>query len=235
MQGVLYRMLASGGAGVVATRAVSASYTLLGGFPAVMETGILGRPWATGVMPFYPVLRGGGAHSLHGAELDLGPNTQITVGGKPSTINGRSRDRIDFTMPSQTKPGPAALTVINSGGTSHLTYAVGVLPMLEVHGGPWRNLAPNRIVYRGVTGDLVVYLLAASTAAPLPIPPYSWGFELDFVTLVFLTATVVTESDGVTNLDIPPVFLSSSIYLQGLALSHHPGYNPGSFTNTIRL
>jgi len=235
MQGVFYRMIASTGDGVVPTRAVSASYTLLGGFPAAMEAGIVGRPWAAGVRPFHASLRGGEPHSLHGAELDLGPLTQITVGGLGANVTDRTRDRADFVMPRLFKPGPATVTVSNSGGTSHLPNAVGILPMMEVEGGPFVNLAPNRLVYRGHVADLVAFLIAGASNAPVQIPPYEWGLELDFGSLVFLYATVVTQADGVTTLDVPPVLLTAPIYLQTFSFSQHPGYSPGAFTNTVRL
>ena len=46
-----YRLEASFGSGVVAERADSANYRLLGGFNALIEAPVAGHPWITGVLP----------------------------------------------------------------------------------------------------------------------------------------------------------------------------------------
>ena len=53
-----YRLEASFGSGVVAARADSTNYRLLGGFNAVIEAPVAGQPWITGVLPCYAPMLG---------------------------------------------------------------------------------------------------------------------------------------------------------------------------------
>jgi len=232
-----YKLEASFGDGVVATRAVSSNFRLDGGFNAVLDATVGGRPWLTGVMPLYGPLLGGTAHTLHGTELHLGPATNVTVGGKAATVLARTNHEVRVTLPPQPAPGWQPVTVTNAGGTDLMPRGLGVLPLLE-KAHAVASGQPFRLSYRGTMGDLF-FLAAAGSKFPFPIaiPPYHHGFQLNLgALLAFLGPFPVTDPSGVFHLDFPGIPIAAPIHVQLLVLPiGKPGYEPGSFTNVISL
>ena len=223
------------GEGVVAQRATSSRYVLVAGAVGALEAPTTGRPWLTAVRPLYGPLKGGAALSLHGTELTLGTGAAVTVGGAPATVLSRTRDRIRATMPAQKAPGWQPVTVTAGGATSTLPAGIGVLPMMELE-RPAQPLEPVTIRYRGAAGDLVVWMLGAGNGPfKVPLPGYGHAFELNLFAFIVLTALPVTSPDGTFALPLPALPWSRPLHFQGLVLSVHPGWSPGSFTNVVKL
>jgi len=225
------------GAGGVAPPASSANFRLPGGFNAALDVTTTGSPWLTGVSPPYAPILGGTVHSLHGAELDLGAATNVTVGGAAATVTARFKDRITITMPLQQTPGWQPVVATNSGGTATLARGIGVLPLVEMP-RPFVANEPFRITYRGTPGD-VVYVVVTGARLPfaVTIPPYNHGLELNLGTLLGLVGPLpVFDPSGLAHLDFPGLNPGAPVYVQMFGLpAANPGYAPGTFTNVIKL
>lgn len=222
--------------GAPAAPATSSGYRLDGGFPAVLDTGISGRPWVTGISPRYTPFLGGTSHTVHGTEFQLGAMATVTAGGVPCSVGARSNDRIAITMAPQTKPGWRSVEVVNGGGASELPRAIGVLPLLETP-FPATPGRPFSITYRGRQGDLF-YLGVASAKLPVAVPigVYLYGLELNPGGLLGLIGPLpVLAASGELTLDFPAVPYPQPIFVQALAISPVPGYQPGCFSNLLQL
>jgi hypothetical protein len=231
-----YRLDQSLGCGVVAARAASGTHVLLGGYPALLEGTLAGRPCVTAVRPLFAPLLGGTALTIHGADLHLGGSPTAQVGGVAAAVGTRRDDQLTATLPRQTSPGWKPVAVTNAGGTGTLADAVGILPMLDRPRAVLSG-APFRLTYRGAPGDVAVWMLAGgSSPFPIPVPPFLHGLELDLATMVPLTASVVTDPSGELHLDLPAVVLVRPLLVQAItALTTNPGYAPGAFTNALQL
>jgi hypothetical protein len=222
-------------AGAPAARALSTSFVLLGGFPAAVDAPATGQPWLAGVEPAFAPLLGGTALVLHGTELALGPTPAITVGGVVAPVGGRTNATIATVLPPQPQPGWQPVTVQGPFGSTTLPRGVGVLPLLDLPVAHQDDV-PVALRYVGAPGDIVVFGVAAGTGpVPLPIAPYHHGLLLDLATVFVLTAEFVVAPDGVFALQLPALAPTSPILFQCLALTLHPGYAPGAFTNVVAL
>lgn len=231
-----FTLAASIGAAVPAGRATSSAFVLEAGLPPVLDLDLLGGPWVTGVRPLLGPLRGGTPIVVHGAELDLGPLTTLTIGGQPATVSSRTRSQLTAVLPPQPAPGWKDLAVANDGGAATLVVGAAVIPLLD---RPRAILVgqPFRLTYQGVTGDVVVWAAAAGNGTlPLPLPPFWHALELDLGTVVILTTGIVTDPAGTMHLDVPAIHFRRPLHVQALvAQTMHAGYAPGAFTNVIRL
>jgi IPT/TIG domain-containing protein len=234
-QSFAHRLTGTLASGPLAKRATSTGYVLLGGFPAAIETPASGTPWLTHVAPAYAPLLGGTALTLHGTELNLGPVPQITIGGVAAVPGARTNATMQTTLPQQPVPGYQPVTVQNSYGSSTLPTGIGVLPLIDFPVAHQPNV-PLGLRYLGAQGDQFVLALAlGSNAAPLVLPPFHHGLQLDLFTLVVLPAIPVTDPSGELTIGLPAVAPPVPIWLQGFSLSQNPGWSPGSFTNVTRL
>jgi len=226
----VFSVACSFGAGLTPTGAASPLFSLLGGFPTMIDTPTTGRPWITGSLPQFPLLRGGTAQTIFGTQLDLGPSTTVAVDSVPAPVNSRGPGTLDITMPHVIEGGPLPVEVVNSGGRALQPEVIKVLPLIETD-GPFRNFEVNRIRYRGVQGDVIVWALADAPIAPIQLFPYEGLFRLNLLTLIASLPQIVTSPDGILYLDLPAVELNIPIFFQGFVFSNDPGYGPGSFTN----
>jgi len=234
-----FRMEVAVGAGAVAQLSNSANFKLLGGFNAVSDAPVTGRPWLSGASPMYGPYPGGTTHFLHGHELALGAATNVTIGGHAATVVNRWPDRVQITLPAQSSPGWKPVTAVNTGGTAHLSpHGIGILPMCET-GWAIEIGQPFRVTYRGTPGDIVLVAVTSDKLpSVLPIPPYNYGFELNLAAIVGLIGPFpATSPTGELHLDFPAgIPLIRPMYVQMLGLTTgSPGYQPGCFTNTISL
>ncbi len=222
-------------AGAPAGRAVSPSYTLLGGFPAAVDAPATGRPWLAAVAPPHGPLLGGTPLVLCGTELALGPAPTVTIGGVAAPVGARTDATIATTLPAQPRPGYQPVVVQGPFGATTLPRGVAVLPLLEFPVAHQANV-PLALRYRGAPGDIVVYGVANSAGpVALPIAPFRHGLQLDLATVFVLTAGLVTAADGALDLPLPALPGGFSVHFQALALTQNPGWSPGSFTNAVRL
>jgi len=233
-----YRLEASFGAGVVPERVSSTSFRLDGGFNAVLDVSVGGQVWLSGVSPLYAPLLGGTAHTIHGHELALGPATNVTIGGRAVPVSSRADDHVAIQLPAQVAPGWQPVVATNGGGTATLQRGIGILPMAETSPPAIENSRPFRITYRGTQGDLF-FIAVAWMKLPfsLGVSPYHHGLELNPGTFVGLIGPFpVLDPSGVAHLDLPGVPFPRPLYVQMLGLpAANPGYQPGSFTNTLSL
>lgn len=225
-----FSVFGSFGSGLTPTATASGQYTLLGGFPTMVDTPTTGRPWVTGSLPQYPLLRGGTAQTIFGTQLDLGASTTVAVASVPAQVNGRAPATVDITMPHVLEGGPLPVQVTNGGGVALEPEVINVRPMIESD-GPYRNFEVNRIRFRGVQGDVVVWALADAPISPVALFPYEGLFRLNLLTLIASLPQQVTSPDGILYLDLPPVELNIPVFFQAFVFSNDPGYGPGAFTN----
>lgn len=230
-----FKLSVSIGAGIVAKHAKSPKFNLIGSYQATTTVKVQGRPWLTAVKELLAPMGGGTTVTLQGAELDLGLTTTVKIGGLATKVAKRSRSELAVTVPSLPSPGWKPVSVTNAGGTATLQKGLGVLPLLDLP-RPARSKVPFQIVYHGSQGDTILWAMALrKSGTPFVLPPFRHGLELDLFTLVPLPGSTVTHPSGVFRLRVPAVLIAQPIFLQCLALSRHPGYSPGSFTNLVRL
>ena len=231
---LLYNLRPSQGNGlVVEPISQSSNYVILGGFAAMLSDPVIGRPWITGVAPFYVPQFGNPQLLLHGTEMWLGGTPTVTIGGQSTSVGARTADTIMVTMPNQPVPGLQPVEITNNLGTTTLNEGVGVLPMLELR-EPMNGTDPNRIRFHGTSGDLVV-LGIGQTLAPTPWvwPGYGYSLQLDPST-VLLTLVYLPDAEGRFDVPLPP-FPSGLFHVQALVWTNNPGYAPGSWTNELPL
>jgi hypothetical protein len=229
-----YNLRASHGNGlVVEPLSQSSTYLMLGGFPAMLSAPVIGRPWLTGVTPFYVPQVGNPQLILHGTEMWLGGTPTVTIGGQTASVGARTVDTVLVTMPDQPVPGLQSVQVTNGLGTTTLNEGVAVLPMLELR-EPMNGTDPNRIRFHGTFGDLVV-LGVGTNLAPVPVvfPGYGYSLQLD-PNSVALTLVYLPDADGRIEVPLPP-FPSGFFRVQALVWTNNPGYAPGSWTNELKL
>jgi hypothetical protein len=230
-----YRLESAGfGSGAVPGTTASANYRLAGGFPASFAASGVDKPWLTGLRadPFVTRLGRGGRNDLVGIELDLG-QVQVTVGRIDAIINDIRRTRVDIGIPPQPVPGWQPIELTNENGKSTVQRGVGVLPLLDL-AEPWGRNLPNGLVYRGRTGDSILWILAERQFPnSFRLPGYHYALQLDPTNIFVFFNQVVTRPDGLAFMNFPAVPLSSSYYFQVFALSSGTGYQPGSFTNLL--
>lgn len=233
-----YRLAASFGDGVVAGRADSATYRILGGFNACSVTTVTNRVWASGVDPRFTPITGGSLHTIYGHRLDLGASTSVMVGGLATTVNTRANDRLTVTAPAFTRPGWAPITVTNAGGTAHLARALGVYPMADTVPSAIESTQPFSVSYRGQAGDVVLIVVTRRRLpAAVSIPPYRHAIEVDLATIIGdpVGPFTVTDPSGVLRLDFPGIGFTRPIHVQMIGVSATAPYAPGSLTNVVTL
>ncbi|HEU4417374.1 MAG TPA: IPT/TIG domain-containing protein [Planctomycetota bacterium] len=231
---LLYNLRPSQGNGlVVEPISQSSTYVILGGFPAMLSATVIGRPWLTGVSPFYVPQFGNPQLTLHGTEMWLGGTPTVAIGGQNATVNGRTADTVLITMPGQPVPGLQPVQVTNNLGTTTLNEGVGVLPMLELR-EPLNGTDPNRIRYHGSPIEIVVLGIGQGLApTPVVFPGFGYSLQLDPNTVV-LTVAYLTDAEGRVDIPLSP-FPSGIFRVQALVFTNNPGYYPGSWTNQLPL
>lgn len=231
---LLYNLRPSQGNGlVVEPISQSSTYVILGGLPAMLSTPVIGRPWVTGVSPFYVPQFGQPQLILHGTEMWLGGTPTVSIGGQNAPVSGRTADTVLVTMPVQPVPGLQPVQITNNLGTTTLNEGVGVLPMLELR-EPMNGTDPNRIRYHGSSVDFVILGIGTHLApAGLVLPGFNYSLQLDPNT-VLLTLAYLADAEGRFDVPLPP-FPSGWFRVQALVWSSDPGYAPGSWTNELPL
>ncbi len=233
-QSFVHRLTGTLSSGVPAARATSAGFVLLGGFPAAIETTVIGTPWLTGVLPAYGPLLGGTALTMYGSQLNQGA-AQITIGGVAAVAGVSTSATLQTVLPQQLAPGYQPVTVQNSVGSATLPKAIGVLPLLDFPVAHQANV-PVGLRYLGAPGDLFVLGLSAGTLpAPVALPPWHHGLQIDLSTLILVGPFFVTDPGGEFTISLPAVAPVLPIWFQGLSFTLDPGWFPASFTNVVRL
>lgn len=232
----IYKVRPTLGSGVVPyVGAESATYVFTGGFPASLDSPVLGRPWLTAVTPFFVPQFGNPTLRLQGTEMQMGSNPSVTIGTQPAPVGGRTVHETFVTLPTQLTPGFQPVVLTNELGTTRLEEGVGVLPML-IRREPLNEVTPVTVRYQGSLGDLVVLGFGGGlTNTPFVLAGYHHALFLDIGQLFTTVVLVVGSPDGTLTLNGAPLPFTGLLYLQALALSANPGYAPGSWTNPIRL
>ena len=219
-----YRLTATIGPSPAAERAFSGNYSLQGGFCAGLDVVVPGRPWLTAVTPRFVTMGGGAPVTVHGTELNLGGMVSLTVGGVAATVQTRTNGAIGTTLPPQPAPGWLPVEITTTAGTATLAHGAGVLPLIEAV-DPVQHEQPGELIYRGRTGDTMVWAYALSRSTPpLPIPPLRHGLLLGLAGLNVTNAVAVTDPSGELRLSLPPLRAATPpIYVQAVTLSTDPG------------
>jgi hypothetical protein len=213
----------------------SATYVLEGGFPALLDAPVLGRPWLTGVQPFFVPQTGNPTLTLRGTEMYLGPVPTVTIGGQIAPVGGRTADQMLVTLPDQPAPGFQPVVVTNSLGATVLNQGVGVLPLLERR-EPLNDATPFEIRYQGTQGDFVFLAIGFGvTPTPYELPGYRYSLQLEPSGIILSNFYFVGAADGRFTIAGPPIPFFDVFTLQALVISEAPGYAPGSWTNAQLL
>lgn len=236
-----YRLRPAVGAAPGAGAASSALFILAAGFPAAIGVPASGRPWLAGVTPSLTTMNGAAPLVIHGRDLDLGPVPLLTIGGQTATVLTRTSSRLTTVVPAQPAPGKQAAAASNALGTTVLPDGLTVLPMIGFEPA-FAPFEPSTLVYRGTTGDLVIIVISAGLS-PVPIvaPPFGHAIRVDIPGIaLWIPPTMqllpVLDPGGAFRITFPPIpFVPTGIAIQGLAVSGHPGYAPGAFTNVVVL
>lgn len=215
--------------------ATSANYVLTGGFGAMTDVPVAGRPWITGVSPGRAGLLGGTALTVHGTELHLLGGASLTIGNAPAPIVSGTTAAFQTVLPAQSQPGPRPVSLSSGFGVTFLPAGVGVLPMLEWKAPP-QEMVPFDLIYRGRPGDLFLVILGFGPGPfPIPFAPLHYGLGID--PGVFLTSGVIGVGDpaGSVTLPLPALAGISGMYFQAAALTTDPTYAVGSFSNVVSI
>ena len=233
---LLYKLRPAQGAGLVPEPdSRSTHYVMTGGFPATLDAPVIGRPWITGVRPFYVPQRGSPTLTIHGTELNLGPSPTVTIGGQTASVGVREVDRMSVTLPVQPVPGYQRVLVSNTMGDTVLTSGVGVLPMLELL-CPLQSTVPGGLRFRGTVGDVMILALGIAIApTPFVLDGFGYSLQIDQSFLAVSSGYVLSGSDTI-DFVVPPLTVIGTILVQAFDFgSTNPGYAPGSFTNVVRI
>ncbi len=230
-----YRLHGSFGSGIVASRASSKGFVLMGGSAAADQNLTTGKPILVAIQANRTDIDVQGRHDLLGIELALGAGTVVTVDGLSAKVQSTLRDRVSILLPALKRPGWVAVQVKNGGGVSTLDKGLAVRPFLDMP-TPLRIGDPSIVVYEGSPGDVTVWILATGRLPTLiPIAPFRYGLGLNPISMVVLPPIVVSASSGQLRFPIPGIALKRPLYLQTLSLWKKAGYTEGSFSNVLSL
>ena len=105
----------------------TASFVLEGGFLSGLTTPANPRPLLSTALPRFVTLRGQDPLTIFGADLDLGTNPTIKIGGQSAIVGARTKDRLTTVVPIQPAPGWQPIEVTTGLATAVLAKGVGVL------------------------------------------------------------------------------------------------------------
>jgi len=218
-----------------AVQSNSASYQLEGGFPATLATTAATRPWLTAVRPQVTSSNQSGTLVLHGTNLDLGGSPTVQIGATPVTVGTRQRDHLAVTIPPLTVPGWQPVTVTTSAGETSITKGLAVLPMIETRPAPG-SMVPFDLVFRGTTGDQVMWVMGIAPGPPISLPGIRYGFGLHPSIFIVYSGFRIQSPDGELKLSFPATRYGAGFtFLQGLFISSSAPYAPASFSNVLRI
>lgn len=230
-----YRLHGSFGSGIVAERAISKGYVLMGGSAAADQNQTTGKPILVAVQKNRTDIDVQGKHDLLGIELALGAGTAVTVDGLAAKVLSTLRDRVSIQLPVLKRPGWVPVQVKNGGGSSTLSKGLAVRPFLDMP-APLRIGDPSTVVYEGSPGDVTVWILSSGRLpTPVPFVPFHHGLALNPLSMVVLPPLIVSSPSGLLRFPIPGFKLKRPLYMQALGLWKKAGYTKGSFTNVLSL
>jgi IPT/TIG domain len=232
-----YRMCSVLGAGVVAVASASANHKMTGAYAATLDATTTGGPWLTAVTPRFATSKSAATLSLWGNGLNSSA-AALKIGGVSSAVLSQQNHLITTKLPflagPPSSPGPGwhNVSVTNSGGTSTLPDAIGILPMLMTDPAPAANTAFD-IVFKGSPGDTIVWVIGIPPIPPIPIGNFLYGLAVN--PLITLPGFAISNANGEFRLPVAPTPYLSPFFAQALFVSSNPGYAPGSFSNVLKF